>query len=123
MKKSLIMIVDDDYDFNNLIAEVVKKMGHEAIQVYNGAEALNLVKTKIIKPQLVLCDVKMPEMSGIEFVKENKKNNLKLNICMMTGLVEKSVMLESLQLGATDFVTKPIDLNSFSAKINQLLET
>ncbi|MGZ3691012.1 MAG: response regulator [Pseudobdellovibrio sp.] len=123
MKKSLIMIIDDDVTFNDMLAACVKKMGHETLQAYGAQQAQNILYEKKIKPELVLCDIKMPEKSGLDFVRENRINNLKLNICMVTGLVDKAALLESLQLGAVDFLTKPIDFNSFADKIKHLLET
>ncbi len=121
MDKSLIMIVDDDIAFNDMLADLLKKLGYDTLQAYGGVQARDIVVDKKIKPKLILCDIKMPDMSGLDFVRENRVHNLKLKICMLTGLIDKSALLESLQLGAVDFFTKPIDMTSFADKIDRLL--
>ena len=122
MEKSVIMIVDDDVSYNELLATMVKRSGHSPYQVFNGKEAIDAVKNLNIRPALVLCDIKMPEMNGIEFVKENIDKNYNLNICMITGQLDRAALLEALQLGAIDFMTKPIQLDKFNEKIQRLLK-
>jgi len=121
MEKSLVMIVDDDAVFNNTLSAAVKKMGHHVLQVYSAAEASNILFNQQIKPELLICDVNMPQKSGLELLKEVIIKNMDIRVCMISGSDERSNRLASLQLGAVDFISKPIEMGKVSETVTKLL--
>ena len=98
MQKSLIMIVDDDAVFNDTLAALVKKLGHQSLQVYTATEASNILFKQQIKPELLLCDVNLPGKSGFELVKEVILKNIQIDICMLSGEDDRENRLASLSL-------------------------
>ncbi|MCC2678080.1 MAG: response regulator receiver protein [Pseudobdellovibrio sp.] len=121
MEKSLVMIVDDDAVFNNTLSAAVKKMGHHVLQVYSAAEASNILFTQQIKPELLICDVNMPQKSGFDLLKEVITKNMNVRVCMISGSDERSNRLASLQLGAVDFISKPLEMGKVSETVSKLL--
>ena len=121
MQKSLIMIVDDDAVINDTLAALVKKLGHQSLQVFTATEASNILFNQQIKPELLICDVNLPGKSGFDLVKEVIIKNIQVDICMLSGQDERENRLAALQLGAIDFFSKPIDPEKFSALIKKIL--
>jgi DNA-binding response OmpR family regulator len=104
-----------------MIAMLIIKMGHQPLQVFDYLEAADILFYQKIKPKLILCDVNLPIKSGFELVKQVIVKNIDLSICMLSGQNERENRLEALQLGAVDFVSKPIDPKIFIEKINKIL--
>lgn len=121
MQKSLVMIVDDDAVFNNALSAAVKKMGYQVLQVYSASEASNILFNQRIKPELLFCDVNMPQKSGFELLKEVITKNIDIRVCMISGDNERSNRLESLQLGALDFISKPLEMGKLNDTVSKLL--
>jgi DNA-binding NtrC family response regulator len=121
MQKSLVMIVDDDAVFNNTLAASVKKMGHHVLQVYSATEASDILFKQQILPELLICDVNLPQKSGFDLLKEVIVKNLKLQVCMISGENGRENRLSALQFGAVDFVSKPVDIDKFTEVVNKLL--
>lgn len=119
---NLVLIIEDEIEISNVLAEIIEEMGLCVHHCYNGREALDLLVDKKINPVLVICDIAMPEMSGIEFVKFQLAKNLNLNICMLTSNVSSEAITQALQLGVTDYISKPPDINELKDKITRLVE-
>jgi DNA-binding NtrC family response regulator len=121
MQKSLVMIVDDDAVFNNTLAAAVRKLGHHVIQVYSTSEASDILFNQQILPELLICDVNLPKKSGFELLKEAIFKNLKLNVCMISGENGRENRLAALQLGAVDFISKPVDIEKLTEIVQKFL--
>lgn len=121
-KKYTILIIEDEIEISNVLAEIIESMGMRVHHCYNGREALDLLVDKKINPVLILCDISMPEMSGIDFVKYQLAKNLNLNICMLTSNVSSEAITQALQLGVTDYISKPPDVIELKDKIARLVE-
>lgn len=104
-----IMLVDDDLSIRLLGREILEKNNFNLIEAENGMQAVELYK-KII-PDIILMDVKMPVMNGYEACLEIRKSiqGQHAAIVMMTGLDDQDSIDKSYQVGATDFVTKPVN--------------
>jgi len=113
MKK--ILCVDDE-PVNLMIIEVnLMAEGYEVYKATDGSAALRLVKE--IKPQLVLLDIMMPGISGIETLKLIKKIDPNIPVIMVTGVSDEATAKSAIDLGAYDYVKKPIDFNYLNAAI------
>lgn len=112
MKK--ILIVEDDLDINNLLAEILKGAGYETDSAYTGREALLLLKLK--EYDLVILDLMMPNMTGEEVIQEIRKNN-KISIIVISAKGDKDTKINVLKLGADDFIKKPFDIDEVLAQV------
>lgn len=117
-----VLIIEDDVEVNSVLADIVVSLGLEAHRCFNGRQALDMLIEKNVKPVLVICDINMPEMNGIEFVKYQLAKNLCLNICMLTADTSSDAILQCLKLGVTDYITKPFNVMELSDKISTLIE-
>lgn len=122
VEKSLVLIIEDDVEINSALSEVAKICNYEVIQAYNGQEAIDLITEKNITPVLVLCDMFMPVMSGMEFVKQNLIKNLDLNICLITANNDTSGIVEALRLGVTDYISKPFKMDVLIEKLKLMVD-
>ncbi len=116
-----ILIVDDDEDIRELVKYNLEKEGYLVQIAVDGLDCLN--KIKINKPDLILLDVMMPEMDGIE-VCENLKSDESLNdilICFLTARSEDYSQIAGLEAGGDDYVTKPIKPKVLLSRISAIL--
>jgi len=107
--KNKILIVDDDESVNNFLVKFLQRKGYAAVQsVGTGKEALEVIKKEDIK--LVLLDIKLPDMNGIEILRKIKEVKKDIDVIMITGFPEEDTAKEALKLGAYDYIMKPFDL-------------
>lgn len=108
-KEGSVLIVDDDKSVNNFLERFLRQKGYLSIQaVKTGQAAIEIIKKEDIK--LVLLDIKLPDMSGIETLKKIKEIKKDTNVIMITGFPEEATAREALKLGAYDYIIKPFDL-------------
>ena len=106
MEKS-ILLVDDEAGIRKVLGITLSDMGYRVITAQNGQEALSKFEDK--KPLIVLTDIKMPEMDGIELLRQIKQRNPDAEVIMITGHGDMDLAIKSVKYEATDFVTKPIN--------------
>ena len=114
-----ILVVDDEWELSNLLTEFLTGEGYDVIQTSNGEEALELAEKE--EPQVILLDVKMPGIDGIEVcrrLKEEDKTRF-IPIIMVTALEDRDV--DAFVEGADDFVTKPFSLVELSFRVKSML--
>lgn len=109
VKESKVLIVDDDKSVRNFLEKFLKQKGYLWVKsVSTGKEALDIIEKDRIK--LVLLDIKLPGMDGIEVLRKIKKIKPDTDVIMITGFPEESTAKEALKLGAYDYIMKPFDL-------------
>ena len=116
-----ILIVDDNKDFQFLLSGILTKKGYKTIIANNGFEAIKLVNKSI--PNLVLLDLKLPEMDGIEVLQELMKIDKELLVIMITAYGDVSHSVKAMKLGAYDYITKPLDYEEIIITIRKALKT
>lgn len=109
MKAKKILVVDDEQGILDFFKKALGKEGYEVITCLNGIEALEKVRKE--KPDLVILDVKMPGIDGIETLKRIKWLNKKAIVIMLTAYGTLDSAKEALKLGAQDYITKPFKLD------------
>jgi two-component system response regulator FlrC len=119
MNLRTILLVEDDDDLRDAIAKTLNTHGYGCVTARNGQHALQCLEQHDV--QLVLTDVQMPQLDGIELLTQIRKRADNLPVLMMTayGTIDKAV--EALQKGANDYVTKPFESQRLLQKIQQLL--
>jgi len=121
MQKKSILIVDDDQDIRDLLSYNLQKSGYSVNEAINGFDCLEKIKT--IKPNLILLDVMMPEMDGLEVCQQIKSDpkNHDILICFLTARGEDYSQIAALEVGGDDYVTKPIKPKVLISRINAIL--
>ncbi len=115
-----VLIVDDEPDFLETIVKRLQKRKVDAIGVDSGKEALKILDEQSF--DVVILDVRMPGMDGIETLKEIKKRSPITEVIMLTGHASVESGMQGMQLGAYDYVIKPADLDELIEKVNQASE-
>lgn len=115
-----ILIVDDQNGIRVLLQEVFSSEGYDTYQASNGHLALDIVKNK--QPDLVLLDMKIPGMDGLEILKHIRKIDTDIKVIMMTAYGELDMIKEAMELGALSHFTKPFDIDELRVAVNKLLE-
>ena len=120
MDKSKVLIVDDQNGIRILLMEVFSSEGYETYQAANGKIALDIVKRNV--PDLVLLDMKIPGMDGLEILKHIKQINPDIKVIMMTAYGELDMIKEATDLGALMHFTKPFDIDEMRIAVNMQLQ-
>ncbi len=102
-----VLIVDDSMFSRSMIKKIVKEIGHEAIEAANGQEGLKRIIEE--KPDIVLTDLLMPEMDGMELLSVVKEKNLGVPVIVLTANIQDTVRQQCLEFGAIEFINKPPD--------------
>lgn len=114
-----ILVVDDDVLVQTSISKKLYEMGHEVTQMSNGLKALQIVKEE--KFDLIISDIIMPGLSGFDLLNLLKRFYLnKVPIIIMSSLSEKEMINLSFELGANNFISKPINFKELDKKMNEL---
>jgi len=116
-----ILIVDDDKDTRRLLSDILKSEGYEVHTAESGKKALKEIK--VIRPEIVLLDIRLPEMNGIEILKEIKKLDKSIIVIMLTAYGEIQNAVDSMKLGAFDYFTKPFHNEEIILDIKKALQT
>jgi len=103
-----ILIVDDEIAVCDLLKDFLTLKSYEVYATSDGYTAIN--KVKKVRPHLVMLDIVMPGISGIQLLKEIKKLNPKTGVIMITAVPDQGIITESIDLGAYDYIRKPMDL-------------
>jgi len=117
----LILVVDDSMTIRNLVTEELEKAGFQVMTAINGKHALKLIKKNI--PDLILSDINMPEMDGIEFCKAVKKDPgfSAIPFVIMSSNDDRSIMRRTIQIGANAYLVKPFNLEQVVITVEKLL--
>jgi len=102
-----VLIVDDDQDISLMLSALMKKEGIAPVVAYNGETALKLVPDKM--PDVMLVDVKMPGIDGMEVLRRVRKMNPQLPVVLITAYAEIRASVEAMRAGAFDYLAKPFD--------------
>jgi len=115
-----ILIVDDAAFMRMMIREILTKNGFEVVgEAENGIRAIE--KYKELLPDLVIMDITMPELTGIEAVKEIRKINSEAKIVMCSAMGQQAMVIESIQAGAKDFIVKPFQADRVIEAVKKVL--
>ena len=121
MAKQTILVVDDEKDLLDLIEYNLKKEGFDVLKAENGEEGIAVAKEK--NPDLVLLDIMMPKMDGMQAVEEMRKDDQLKNIpiIFLTARSDEKTEVEGLNKGGDDYITKPISTTKLISRIKAVL--
>ena len=102
-----ILVVDDEVAICNLLRQFLTSKGYEGYTALDGPTAIARVKE--LRPHIVLLDIMMPGMGGIETLKEIRKVDPRVGVIMVTAISDEELGKRAIELGAYEYITKPID--------------
>ncbi len=115
-----VLIVDDAMFMRRMLSDILEKGGHTVCgEASTGKEAVD--RYREVKPDLVTMDIIMPDMSGIEAVKEIKKIDAEAKILMVSAMGQQALVLEAVQAGALDYVVKPFQPSRVLESIDRII--
>jgi len=114
-----LLIVDDQYGIRILLNEVFQREGYTTFQAANGVQALDIVQKH--EPDLVLLDMKIPGMDGIEILKRIKEINREIKVIIMTAYGELDMIQETKELGAIMHFAKPFDIDDMREAVRKYI--
>ncbi len=121
LMKNLIVVIDDDNNLRNMLDIVLKKEGYDVISFNNGYEFLKQLKR--LKPVLVISDIKMPDINGIDLLRHIKDVKYDLPVIMITAYKSTSDAVEAMKFGAEDYIIKPFDIDELLKRVKKAIET
>ncbi len=114
-----LLVVDDQMGVRRLLFEAFNEEGYTVELAASGQEAVDKVNEAM--PDIILMDMKMPGMNGIEALHEIKKTNDSVLVIMMTAYGELEIVAEAMKLGIKEYVTKPFDINELRGLVRKTL--
>lgn len=118
-----VLIIDDDKALRHLVAEVLELLELTILEAHDGADGFSVLDRVAGEVDLILLDVFMPQMDGMEFLKKIKAHD-KYNhipVVMLTAAVDKAKMLEAIRGGAKHYLTKPFNSEDLLTRVVQVL--
>ena len=115
-----VLIVDDDDSFATAVGRILQELGHASQRAADGQEGL--AKFHEGDFDVVIADLKMPKMGGVEFIREVKKLDRDAVVMVITGFADLATAVETMTLGAYDYVEKPVEIEKFRAAVERGLE-
>ncbi len=115
-----ILVVDDEKGMRDFLSIMLKREGHDAVAAENGADAIKAVQSEIF--DLVISDVKMAGVDGIEVLKTVKEISPETVVIMITAYATAETAVEAMKLGAYDYITKPFKVDEIKLVIQKALE-
>ena len=121
MKNLKILLVDDEVEFVTTLAERLQLRGAQAQSATDGEEALHMIETD--PPQIVILDVMMPGLGGLEVLKRIKIQYARIPVILLTGRGSTKEGIEGMRLGAFDYLIKPINIEELIEKIEKAVQS
>ena len=120
-----ILIVDDEKGICDFVGDFFERRGHQVFKLTDPSNALAILNKE--KPQIILLDILMPKLNGLELLRKIRQTNNLVKVIMVTVADDPSTREKAFNLGADDFVSKPFTLDSLEStvmtKIQELIES
>jgi two-component system response regulator AtoC len=115
-----ILVADDDASIRSLLKQLLSDEGYSVVEATTGTEVVD--KVKDVNPDLVIMDVRMPELDGIEALSKLKVSSPKTSVLIMTAFGSSNNAIRAMELGAFDYITKPFELDKISHTVRRVIE-
>jgi CheY-like chemotaxis protein len=116
MNECRILVVDDNKDFADIFCDILKTNDHITKSCYSGPQAIEIVKKSDF--DIIFLDIRMPEMNGVQALKEIKKLRPEITVIMMTGYSVDEIIQKALEEKASEIVYKPFEVDKILSLID-----
>ena len=120
-KQIRILVVDDEPRICHLIEVLLKREGYQIDVSFSGTDALEMLKK--YNYQMLITDLKMPGIDGLELIQKAKEQNPEIRTIMVTGYTTVDTAVQSLRHGVDDYITKPFNIFELKKAVKQILHT
>ncbi len=120
MARKVVLIVDDDTSHRRMLSEALESAGYKACQSNDGETAIKMLASGL--PDLLLLDIRMPRLNGMEVLKEVTESFATLPVVMVTAHGDVRTAVEAMKIGARDFLEKPVDIDELRAVVADILD-
>ncbi len=121
MENLKILLVDDEEEFVTTLAERLELRGLQARAALNGEDALNMIEADT--PQIVILDIMMPGLGGFEVLRRIKAQYPQIHVILLTGRGSTDEGIKGMQLGAFDYLMKPLDIEELIKKMQEAIKS
>lgn len=115
-----ILVVDDEENARVALSKILAREGYDVASAGNGFEALNFLRNREV--ELIITDINMPEMNGLAFLREVHNSYPASNVIMVTAYGEVESYIEAMNLGAFEYINKPVKLDDLKKVINKIFK-
>jgi len=115
-----ILIIDDEPSIRRALKEILEFENYEVVEAENGKVGLNMANNEAL--DVIFCDIKMPEMDGLEFLSALQESQIEVPVIMISGHGNIETAVDTIKNGAFDFIEKPLDLNRILVTVKNALE-
>ena len=121
--KGKILIIDDDADVREVLRLHLESVNLNVIEAENGEEGIKLMKSgaNLLQVGLILCDIRMPKVNGVEAIEYLKENAPSIPIIVVTGYPDSELAVSLLKKGVKDYLVKPLEKEKLLAKVKEVL--
>jgi len=116
-----VLIIDDDLDLCSILSEDLKEIGYDSHYVTDADSAFEFFDKKP-NLDLILLDLKMPDKDGLQFLKELRQKGLDIKVIVLTAYADVRSAIDSARYGASDFISKPYDLDELIITMRRVLQ-
>ncbi|MFO7783758.1 MAG: ATP-binding response regulator [Thermodesulfobacteriota bacterium] len=120
MSQTTILLVDDEEDIRLVLSVALSDMGYKVLTAENGKDGLSLFREE--RPPIVITDIKMPDIDGVDLLRMIKEEDPDTEVVMITGHGDMEVAIQSFQCEASDFITKPINVDNLEMSLQRVHE-
>jgi two-component system response regulator PilR (NtrC family) len=120
-RQARVLVVDDERSMRELLAIVLQREGYEVRTAENGQTAIATLEREPV--DLLICDIKMPDMNGVEVLRAAKRIDQDMVAMMVTAFASTQTAVEAMRLGACDYLSKPFDVDELRMKVREKLES
>lgn len=120
LPQTKLLLVDDEVEFASALAERLQLRGYDVKTANNALEALALIHTNL--PDVIILDLKIPGMDGIETLKTIKKIDSTIEVIMLTGHGDVQSVAEGMKSGVFEYIMKPVDIGELTVKIDNAMK-
>jgi len=120
-----ILIIEDDLDIKDILKLQLEQGGHQVIEASNGEEGIDLMKkgSNLLQVGLVITDIRMPKVNGIEAIDYIRANAPSIPIMVVTGYPDMELAISLLEKGVKDFLVKPVEKDTLLSKVSAVLSS
>jgi DNA-binding NtrC family response regulator len=120
MSQTKVLLVDDEVEFASALAERLQLRDYDVQTAHNALEALAILNSNV--PDVIILDLKIPGMDGLETLKTIKKIDPTIEVIMLTGHGDVQSVAEGMKSGVFEYIMKPVDIGELTVKIDKAMK-
>lgn len=119
MSKKKVLVIDDEMSIRFLLREVIEDIGYHCLEAESAIIGLEMVDK--MKPDLIILDIQMPQMNGLEAIQKIRKIDAEVPVFMLSAFSHMENVIENLGVKIEEFIPKPFDIDYLSERIEQVI--